>query len=129
MIAKGRGDHAQRVATHNIFACEQVGRTLVVTPALGFHSLSDEAFSVEVYRLADAIHPDTNAIVVDLGQAGACSSDRLLGPLVMLWNRVRSKQGRLTVCGLCSHGREVLRRTKLDTVWTLSDTRAAALAE
>jgi hypothetical protein len=57
--------------------------------------------------------------VVDLSQTVACTSDRLLGPLVVIWNRVRKHDGEMSLCGLGHHGREVLKRTKLNTLWRI----------
>lgn len=110
-----------------IFEIEQCGDALVVSPIRGFDALSDEEFTLEVFLLMESIDPSVSAIVVDLSQTSACSSDKLLGPLVMLWKRARRHNGRLAICNLSPHGREVLRRTKLQSVWPICASRTEAL--
>jgi anti-anti-sigma factor len=54
-------------------------------------------------------------IVLDFsGVSFACSD--VLGKLVILNKRMRQKGGRLKLCGVCPHIREVLAVTKLDTI-------------
>lgn len=118
---------ARRFMRNSIFELERRGSTLLVTPSSDFHNRSDEEFSAEVYRLLDAIGPEVFSVVVDLSRTVACTSDRLLGPLVVLWNRVRKQQGEMSVCGLCDHGREVLQRTKLESLWRICNTLEEAL--
>lgn len=110
-----------------IFEIQRVDHVLVVTPVKGFDALSDDAFTVEVFLLMDSIEPAVSAIVVDLEQTSACSSDKLLGPLVMLWKRVRKQRGAMAICNLSPYGLEVLRRTKLQSVWPICASRAEAL--
>lgn len=110
-----------------IFETERLEHALVVSPIKGFDALSDDEFTAEVYLLMESIDPNVSAIVVDLSHTCACSSDKLLGPLVMMWHRVRKKRSAFALCNLSPHCLEVLRRTKLHSVWPILPTKAEAL--
>ena len=47
--------------------------------------------------------------------------------LIALWRRVRKGNGRMAICGVSDVGHEILRTTRLDTIWQLRDTRDAAI--
>lgn len=110
-----------------IFEIERFEHALVVSPIKGFDALSDDEFTAEVFLLMDSIEPCVSAIVVDLSNTCACSSDKLLGPLVMLWTRVKKQRSAFALCNLSPHSLEVLRRTKLHSVWPICQSRAEAL--
>jgi anti-anti-sigma regulatory factor len=119
IILRGNSREARRMPRTPIFELERRGTALVVTPVADFHDRSDAEFSLEVFRLLEAVGPDVASVVVDLRHTVACTSDRLLGPLVVLWNRLRKQDGEMALCGLGAHGREVLKRTRLNTLWRI----------
>lgn len=110
-----------------IFEIERCEHALVVSPIKGFDALADDEFTAEVYLLMESIEPSVSAIVVDLTQTAACSSDKLLGPLMMLWHRVKKQRSAFALCNVSPHSFEVLRRTKLQSVWRICQSRAEAL--
>lgn len=110
-----------------VFVVDRIQETLVVTPGRDLRSLSDAEFTAEVNVVLDAIDSGATAVVVDLVDTRSFSSDRLLGPLVVFWNRIRKRNGKLVLCNLCAHGCDVLARTNLDRLWPRCDSRDEAL--
>jgi anti-anti-sigma factor len=50
-----------------------------------------------------------------------------LGLFLKLWKRVRSLDGNMAFCNVSEHEREVLRLTRLDSLWPICGTREEAL--
>jgi hypothetical protein len=111
----------------SLFSVERRKNTLIVSSLGPFNSLADEDFTDEVNGLLESFGPGIKSVVVDLHKTNACTSDRLIGPLIVLWNRVRNQHGKLAVCGLNKYAHEVLARTRLHLLWTVCPTREDAL--
>ena len=52
----------------------------------------------------------------------------MLGALIKLWRSMTVVQGRLALCNVSAAEQEVLTATRLDSVWSIYPTRAAAIA-
>jgi anti-anti-sigma factor len=114
-------------ATENIFAIECVGATLVLTPASDLMELQTphiDAGANEVFRRFD--EDGCKNVVLDLHRADACGSSAL-GFFVRVWRRVSDRGGRMVVCNVSEHGKELLRITRLDCLWPRYASRAEAL--
>ena len=73
---------------------------------------------------------DCRSLRIDCSQVTMMSSD-LLSRLVVLQRRLKQKEGKLILCGLCPEVREVFRWTKLDHFFEIRDNEgqeAVALA-
>jgi anti-anti-sigma regulatory factor len=114
-------------ATPPSFETLRAANVLYVTPQPGCGSLPDRDFTLAVNGALKELDLGVKIVIVDLSNLTSCSSDRLLGPLVVFWNRIRKQHGRMAICGLYKYGREVLRRTRLDLLWPVCDTREAAV--
>ncbi len=68
------------------------------------------------------------SFVIDFERTGYIDSSGL-GVLVSLSKRIRERGGQLRLAGLNGDLRTLFELTKLDTLFQLHDTRAAALAE
>lgn len=68
------------------------------------------------------------SFVIDFDQTGYIDSSGL-GVLVSLSKRIREQGGRLRLAGLNQDLRTLFELTKLDSLFQISDTRSAALAE
>ena len=66
-------------------------------------------------------------VLLDLSAIWALSS-LALGILANFQQRVESRGGRLVLCGLNSNLKQVFRMTKLDQIFTISETRQEALS-
>jgi hypothetical protein len=110
-----------------LFSVERKGTTLLISSQREFSGINEEQFAEEVSGLLNSFEPGVKSVVFDLHKTKVRSSDRLIGPLVVLWNRVRQHHGKLAVCGLCKYGFEVLRRTRLHLLWSVCPTCDEAL--
>ena len=78
----------------------------------------------QLYALAAAV--PTPRIVLDFTHVAHMSSSAL-GMLITLHKRVREKDGRLWLCRICPSIYEVFVITRLNEVFTICETREAAL--
>lgn len=111
------------------FRVEWCEETLVITAERGYQQLGDRELANQVNRLLQLLDASVSGVVIDLGRTNECPTDRLLGPTAALWNRLGKQPGRLALCGLCEHGRQILERTRLDSVWQVCATRDEALSQ
>ncbi len=109
------------------FEARVEGDALVVAPKgnlpeLAFQEI--EAGAKEV--LALAARPQVKNAVVDLGHADYCGST-VLGFFIGLWRVVKARGGRMVLCNVSAHEREVLRVTRLAPLWPVFPSREEAL--
>ena len=111
-----------------IFSREVYGNTLVLNPIIHLGSIHEPEIAHETADLLDLLkqNPSTS-LVIDLG-LGDYLGTAILGAVVKLWKRVSQTGGRLALCNVSGNVREVLRVTKLQTVWPIYDNRDQALA-
>ena len=111
-----------------IFARESYGNTLVLKPLIQLGSLHEPEIVHETEDLLDVlIHSPSANLVIDL-ERGDYLGTAMLGAFVKLWKRVSQRGGRLALCNISENVEEVLRITKLQTVWPIYGTRDQALA-
>lgn len=110
------------------FRIEWREETLVIIADRGCQHLGERELGNQVNRLLQFLDASVSGVVVDLSQTNGCPTDRLLGPTAAFWSRLGKQQGRLALCGVCEHGRQVLSRTRLDSIWQVCTTREEALA-
>jgi anti-anti-sigma factor len=70
--------------------------------------------------------PDAK-ILVDMGRLRYCGS-ALLGIMLRVWKSVSARSGVLSFCNVNPEVTEILKQTRLDTLWTVYPTREAAIA-
>jgi anti-anti-sigma factor len=111
-----------------IFAREVHGKTLVLNPIIHLGSIHEPEIAHETEDLLDLLKqsPATN-LVIDLGR-GDYLGTAMLGAVVKLWKRVSQGGGRLALCNVSDNVWQVLRVTKLQTVWPIYGNRDQALA-
>ena len=80
----------------------------------------------ELFALAAS--QETPRLALDFAQVGHMSSSAL-GMLITLHKRVREKDGRLALCNISPSIYEVFVITRLNEVFTVCDSREAAVAE
>jgi stage II sporulation protein AA (anti-sigma F factor antagonist) len=100
---------------------------LIVAPRGSVSTLVGEQVIAELSDLLTlAEHPEVEHIVVDLEKASFFGSS-LIGAMSALWNRVRTRGGKIAICNVSGPGREVFEVTKLDTIWPICSSRKEAL--
>src|SRR5579885_1366092 len=116
------------MATVNgFFEVERAGDTLVVTPTADLRELDFqgvESGAQAVLRQID--DPAVKNVVLDFHRTDYFGSTAL-GFFVRLWKRVSGRGGRLAMCNLSAHERDILRMTSLDGLWLLCGTKEEAL--
>ncbi len=111
-----------------IFARAVLGNTLVLNPLIHLGNLNEPEISVETQDLLDFLNRSASAnLVIDLAH-GDYLGTSMLGAFVKLWKRVSQRGGRLALCNVSESVIQVLRVTKLQTVWPIYSSREQALA-
>jgi anti-sigma B factor antagonist len=111
-----------------IFLRELQGNTLVLVPHRPLGSLNETEIVGEAGELVNLIQQQSPLnLVIDL-QQGEYLGTALLGSIVRLWKRVALGGGRLALCNISEQVFQILRVTKLHTVWPIYGTRDEALA-
>lgn len=98
---------------------DRCGPTQVVHLGSAYNSLNESSVeSVEQFLLTCADQPDTKNLVVDLSHTQYFGS-RFIEALFRAHNRMKRKGGKFALSGLQPYPEEVIRISKLDTVWSL----------
>jgi anti-anti-sigma factor len=108
-------------------AVEREGSVLILIPHADLgesHWLDVEGESGEVVRMVE--DPSIRHVVVDLGHADYVGSEAL-GWFLRLRKRVAPRGGRVLLCRLSPHAREIIRVTQLDKILDVYPSRAGAL--
>jgi anti-sigma B factor antagonist len=110
-----------------IFARETLGNTVVLNPLIHLGSLNEPEISLETQELLDLLNRSASAnLVIDLAHGNYLGTS-MLGAIIKLWKRVSQRGGRLALCNVSESVVEVLRVTKLQTVWPIYDSREQAV--
>jgi anti-anti-sigma regulatory factor len=111
----------------DLFAIDREGETVIVTPladlgALAYPQL--EAGANELLGLLD--HAPARNLVLDFHR-GAYDGSTVLPFFLKLWMRVSQQSGRVAVCNVSDHEKDILRITQLDRLWPVCGSRGEAL--
>jgi anti-anti-sigma factor len=109
----------------HIFQTERDGDTLVLTPKVNLSELEyAQSMTEDVIALfADATIKN---LVIDFHKTDYFGSTAL-GFFIRLWKRIQERKGRMVLCNLSDHEKEILQVTKLDECWPQVDSRAEAI--
>ena len=103
------------------------GNVLIVVPRGDCSSLEAAVLEAELREILEQISSSgVTGLVVDLEQAPYFGST-MLGGLIKLWRSMTVVQGRLVLCNVSPSEHDVLSATRLDSVWGIYPTRAAAI--
>ncbi len=112
----------------HLFQMQLDGDVLILAPHSNLSELElsyfEEEFRAVLRELEVAGHRN---VVLDFDGTDYYGSTAL-GFFLKLWKRIRSVDGRMAFCNVSPHEQEVLRLTRLDTLWPVCDTRADAVA-
>jgi|SRR6516164_745180 anti-anti-sigma factor len=113
--------------TTDIFAIDQIGETIIVAPLMDLRELVYQQIEA---RMSDLLEYLTGTkvkdVVVDF-HATDYFGTTALGCFIKLWKHVSSRNGHMAFCNVSEHEREVLRITKLDTLWPIYSSKEEAL--
>lgn len=112
---------------HRVYLAERWGDTLVVFPrgdAAGFTVSAVNTEMASIMSLAET--GGTKHLIIDLS-GGNYFGSVVLGALIQLGTAVRSRGGRIALCGASADMQDILRLMKLDQMWEMFADRSAAL--
>jgi anti-anti-sigma factor len=114
-------------AAAGAFEVELAGETLIVTPVMDLRELDYSGIEAGAREILDRLGNSTiKNVVLDFHKTDYYGSTAL-GFFVKLWKRVKERKGRMALCCLSEHEREILAVTKLDGVWPICSSRQEAI--
>ena len=117
------------VGSDPLFLVEFHDGILTVVPLADFESFRWKEMEAASTAIFESIQRDPDAkVIVDMGRLRYCGS-ALLGVILRVWKSVSPRSGVLTFCNVNEEVGEILKHTRLDTLWKIYPTRADALSE
>ncbi|MBW3543004.1 MAG: STAS domain-containing protein [Planctomycetes bacterium] len=115
-------------SARRLFHIERQDDTVVVALLSDAGEFEYERLIAEAQEAFEVVEgsPDVKHAVVDFEYSDYVGSTAL-GFLLKLWKRVANRGGRMALCNLSKHEREILAATRLDTFWDLCESREEAL--
>jgi anti-anti-sigma factor len=106
---------------------EIAGNVLIVVPSGDCSSLEAAILEEELREILKQVSASgVTGLLVDLEQAPYFGST-MLGGMIKLWRSMKLVHGRLVLCHVSPGELDVLSATRLDSVWSVYPTRAAAI--
>lgn len=117
----------ESATTTSMFDVSTHGRTVIVTPTVNLGSLDFEQIKDNGAHVLHALkHSDARNVIVDFGRINYFSSSAIAF-FGRIWATVSKRGGKMAVCNLCDEGKDLLRITKLDTLWSVCPSLEDAL--
>jgi anti-anti-sigma factor len=115
-------------ATEGVFKVEHLGDTVILTPATSLGERQYAETESEVAGILELLNGErATRVVLDLRHPDYFGSSAL-GFFLRIWKRVCGVGGRMAMCNVSAHGREILQLTGLDRLWPVCSSRRQALA-
>lgn len=112
-----------------LFEFERQGETVVVTALQNLDEFKFHEIELAADETLELLQNGAaRNVVIDLGRSDYCGSTAL-GFFLKLWKRVREREGRMALCNVSPHEKEVLAATKLEHMWPVCESREAAMKE
>lgn len=103
--------------------------TLIVAPARKAAQQDRAQFAEEIAAMLRVLEEEpARHVVVDFRGKSYFGCTEFAFFFLQLWNAADKQGGRMALCGLSDHEREMLRVSKLDGLWPICRTRKTALA-
>ena len=111
----------------HIFARELHGNYLLLNSQMELGSLNEPEIVQETAELLELINTSqpTN-LVIDLSHSDYLGTV-MLSAVLRLWKRIAERGGNMVLCNVSQKIVQVLRFTRLDTIWTICGSRDQAL--
>ncbi len=112
----------------DLFEIEREGDTLIVTPHTDLSEVDFGQIEEGAREILELLKNSygTN-LILDFRRTDYYGSTAL-GFFVKLWKWVCAHDGKMAVCNLSNHEREILAITRLDSLWPICASRDEALA-
>jgi anti-anti-sigma factor len=109
------------------FQVEPSDNTLILSARTSVKMLTDKELREECHLVFDQLSQyNATNLVIDLWELDHYDSV-LLEFFVILWKHIKIGTGKFVVCNVSDFGKQTLRATKFDTLWTISSSREEAL--
>lgn len=113
----------------SLFSVQHEGDVLILAPLRDMEALA----ALEIEKQAPEVEAalgleEVKHLVIDFASAGYFSSSAL-SYFTRLWKKIRERSGQVAVCNVSEGEREILRLTRLDTLWAVCNTREEALEQ
>jgi anti-sigma B factor antagonist len=110
-----------------LFDIEEPGETMILTPKADMGELDHERLDAAMKLVLDRLnHSSVKNIILDFHKTDYFGSTAV-GFLVRLWKTTCTRKGRMALCTLSEHEKEILAVMRLDHVWDLCASREEAL--
>ena len=108
-----------------VFEIEREGETIIVTPTGNLREF--EFVEANVNDVIEVLSDlSIKNLVIDFQRTDYFGSSAL-ALFVKLWKMMTGRNGGMVFCNLSKHEHEILQVTKLDTLWTICESRAEAM--
>jgi anti-anti-sigma factor len=115
------------LSTTELLTIERVGDMVILIPTSDLSEMVYERLESEAGHVLSVFNdPSVQNVVVDFSCTDYFGSTALAF-LVRLWKRVTERRGRMVLCNLSEHEREVLHITQLGRLWPVATSRAEAM--
>ena len=112
----------------SIFQTEAAGDALILVPQSNLSELELLGFDDTARQVMELFHQrKAHHVILDFSKTTYYGSTAL-NFFVQLWKSVRDANGKMVFCHLSEHEMDVLKQTRLDTLWAICATREEALA-
>jgi anti-anti-sigma factor len=107
------------MVSSNAFAFERQNGAMIILPAGHMGSLAiDELLRQRSLLIETIERSGARFVLVDLSDVEYFGS-MLLDTLCLIWKRVRQRDGRMAVCNVRGVAADILRKSRLNTLWPL----------
>jgi anti-anti-sigma factor len=126
MLAHQHLPELRTTNSYKYFARERAGDVLVVVLGQSLDSLCGWELLEERTALIEEVHdPALRAVIFDFAEVEYFDS-LVLDTLCQVWNGLREREGKMALCNLSEVGDEILRISRLDSLWHLHSSRLNA---
>lgn len=113
----------------HLFAREMHGNNLLLNSQTQLGSLLEPEIVQETAELLELINTSRPAnLVIDLSQSDYLGTV-MLSAVLRLWKRIAERGGNMALCNVSQKVVQILRFSRLDTIWTICGSRDQALRE
>jgi len=110
-----------------LFTMERHGEILILSPNMNLSELELSSFDEETRAVVQHFEEyGFRSVIFDFTGTDYYGSTAL-GFFVKMWKRVRNADGQMAFCNVSDHEREVLKLTRLDSLWAICSSRNEAI--
>ena len=110
-----------------VFEIEKETDTIIVIPVVDLRELDYERIEKGAKAILELLNgAEIKNVVLDFHRTDYFGSTAI-GLFMKVWKRVSSKKGRMALCNISDHEKEILEIMQLDDFWQIRSSRIEAL--